>query len=112
MLSPKFTSRTRSLKSFFTPLLVIMFTTTSRAFIARSSMTAFLSGSFFSAHNVRCDANGSKLHMSTVSSPVTNPLLDKSKLPKFDSIKSEHVLPAVQSDLKELKTNFEGIWTI
>jgi Zn-dependent oligopeptidase len=37
-----------------------------------------------------------------------NPLLLKSSLPLFAEIKSEHILPAVSTDLNALKENFVG----
>ena len=40
---------------------------------------------------------------STVVDIASNPLADKSGLPKFAEIAPEHVLPAVERDLAELK---------
>lgn len=49
---------------------------------------------------------------STVVDIASNPLADKSGLPKFAEIAPEHVLPAVERDLAELKENFEELESV
>lgn len=52
--------------------------------------------------------------LEAVSTPVedknlsNNPLLKKNSLPLFGQIKADHILPAVEYDLSNLKTNFQS----
>lgn len=45
---------------------------------------------------------------SSTTSVLENPLLKKSGTPLFQEIKSEHVVPALEHDLKALKQDFNG----
>merc|ERR1719502_653310 len=40
-------------------------------------------------------------------SDSSNPLLDKSHVPKFQQIKPDHVIPAIEFDLNNLRSEFK-----
>ncbi len=75
-----------------------------------SSFNGLISHLLFNQSNRRSSRTLSQLRsMSSFTAGATNPLLDKESLPKFEEIKVEHVVPALQEDLQQLKTQFKGL---
>ena len=63
-------------------------------------------GSSLAALHSRAATDLSFAHCEQIES---NPLTKRDKLPLFNQIKAEHVLPAVESDLAEYHKNFKAL---
>ncbi len=94
-------------------LLSIM---SSFAFIARFAASrplgvGLLSHSLFTLsqpkHAASCESLGAAVVITDVAASA-NPLLDKSSLPRFKEIKPVHFVPALETDLNKLKSEFKG----
>lgn len=78
-----------------------------------------ITASLFSSNNYKGNSVCQPLRSTTTDADIkqiedisTNPLMKKGSLPLFTEIKSEHILPAVQEDLKTLKSNFQDFEAI
>ena len=81
--------------------MAAMFRVTGARKLGVLSLTSFVVGNSASARRkASCAA-------STID--VSNPLKDKTGLPKFSEIKPDHVLPAVEEDLATLKSGFDTL---
>ena len=85
----------------FGVILATMFRAAGARKLGLLSLTSFVAGhSASSRSRASCAA-------STID--ASNPLKDKTGLPKFAEISPEHVLPAVEEDLATLKSGFETL---
>jgi hypothetical protein len=86
--------------------LILFMSTILKALSLRSYGAGVLS-SMYCAHNFSMRANCEKLSAPPVP-PSNNPLLKRDSTPRFAEITTEHVLPAVEYDLKKLSVDFSG----
>lgn len=92
-------------------LLIVFIATIMSVFLKAASVKYYgaglLSAALISNGNKRRIACDSIKLASTMAS--TNPLMDKHSLPRFADIQSVHVLPAIEADLQQLKSDFAGL---
>lgn len=74
----------------------------SRASLARPLGVGLFAQTVLIAHHSRatCESVQSELN--------NNPLMKKDGLPLFKEIQPSHIVPALQADLNQLKTDFKG----
>jgi hypothetical protein len=95
---------------YFVVAVLLSMSVLARAFAVKSSVgVGVFSGSLLtSLKRTKCDASSTTALNAATIDISTNPLTDKSRLPPFRQIKTEFVLPAVESDLNKLKNDFKG----